>query len=501
MGIKYYELEVKKLINFNGESYALVKDVNAGLALKVDETAFNLFKNGVTQLGDAASKNIGTAVGNVVVVGENGKISSDLIPTVAVSEDLGKFESWSAAETGVAHAAEINDIVAIKDEGKETYSIYICVDPNATEFKNKFVLLKPGEGVVSLTDFLLHTGDTDIHITAEERTAWNKKLDSEDIVAGANITISVDEETGAVTITGAAPYTLPTATAEVKGGIKLGDGLEAVEGDADTIQAVAKVKETFTTNTAVGNIAKGAEISAGTTLDALLKQLLITYIDPSFSSFGSNLGGTVEVGTNIAGPVTFNWTFNDWTYTKDNIQDNTIAIRETNASGAVVAEGLAKGTTGSGSYESSITNLIKTEPGSVTYYIEGTNTKGVKFSKTLSKSWAYKYFYGTTTATTLPTAAEMRNGTGTLSPAKGTTFTVTANDGDALAWFAYPATLNDVSSIIALDSMQAEVKTGFTYGTIDMTVADGETVVSYKYGYIKPDSPFTQTARYKVTIG
>lgn len=499
MGIKYYELMVKKLVNFAGDTYALTSYVDEKLALKLTTSDFDIFKNGVTQLGDAASKNIGTSAGNVVVVGEDGKISSDIIPTVAVSENLGQYDSWSAAETGVAHAPEINDIVYIKDADKETYSVYICIDEKASTFQNKFSILKPGEGAVSLTDFLLHTGNTELHITDDERAAWNDKLDSEDILSGTNIRVDIDEETGAVTINCTYEYTLPTATAEIKGGIKLGDGLEANE-DGETIQAVAKVKETFTTNTAVGNIAKGAEISAGTSLDAILKQLLVTYINPSFSAFSSNLGSTVEVGSNFAGPVTFNWTFNDWTYTKDNIQDNTITIRETNASGAVVAEGLAKGTTGSGSYDSDIANLIKTAPGSVTYYIEGTNTKGEKFSKTLSKSWAYKYFYGTTSSTTLPTAAEMRNGTGTLSPANGTSFTVTAGDGDALAWFAYPATLRDVTSIIALDSMNAEVKTGFTYGTIDMTVADGETVVSYKYGFIKPDSPFTQTARYKVTI-
>ena len=500
MGIKYYEMMVKKLVNFNGESYALTKYVDEQLALKLTETDFNLFKNGITQLGDVASKNVGTSVGNVVVVGEDGKISSDIIPTTSVAENLGKFDSWSAAETGVIHAPELDDIVTVKDEGKETYSVYICIDPEATVFKNRFALLQPGEGVVSLSDFLLHTGDDDIHITAEEREAWNKKLDSEDIIAGNNISVVVNED-GTVTITGAAEYTLPTATAEVKGGIKLGDGLEATGEDGEVIQAVAKVKETFTTNTAVGNIAKGAEIAAGTTLDSLLKQLLVTYINPSFSAFSSsNLGSTVECGTTVSGPIKFSWTFSDWTYTKDNIQDNTINIRETNASGNLVAEGLDKGTTGSGSYDSEIVNLIKTAPGSVTYYIEATNTKDVKFSKTLTKSWAYKYFYGVTTDAELPSAEDMRKATGVLSPANGTTFTVTANDGDAVAWFAYPATLRDVSSILALDSMSSEVKTAFTYGTIDMTLADGTTVVSYKYGFIKPDEPFKQQARYKVTI-
>lgn len=502
MGIKYYELNVKKLVNFAGEAYALVSYVDEQVALKLSETDFDLFKNGVTQLGDAAARNVGTSAGNVVVVGDDGKISSNVIPTVAISEDLGHHVSWAAAETGVAHTPEINDIIYIKDEGEDvtTESIYICVNPSATTFKDKFILLKAGEGAVSLTDFLLHTGDANIHITADERTAWNKKLDAEDIVAGNNITVTVNED-GTVTITGAQEYSLPTATAEVKGGIKLGDGLEADANDTtgETIQAVAKVKETFTTNTAVGNIAKGAEIAAGTTLDSLLKQLLVTYINPSFSTFASsNLGGTVEVGTNVAGPVAFNWKFTDWTYTKDNIVADSIVIRETNASGDVIAEGLAVAETGS--YTSDITNIILTEPGSVTYYIAATNTKGTVFSKTLSKTWAYKYFYGTTTETTLPSVEDMRKANSALSPKAGTSFTITANDGDALAWFAYPASLRDVSSIIALDSMNAEVKSGFTYGTIDMIIADGTTTVSYKYGYIKPDSPFTQTARYKVTI-
>ena len=474
MAVKYYELKVKKLVNFAGVDYALTTDV----ALKLSKSQFEIFRNGIDMLGGAASKDVATYSG----------------------KNLGNFNSWEEAEAGIQEL-NIGDVVYINEgtEEEPEYAAYVCNDTEeGTAFQLRF--LSFDKCVVSFEDYVAHVEDKDIHITADERTDWNKKLDAKDVKPGANIEIEYNED-GTITIIGAAdPYVLPTATAEVKGGIKLGDGLVANE-DGETIQAVAKVKETFTTNTAVGNIAKGAEIAAGTSLDAILKQLLVTYINPSFKSFtSSNLGSTVECGTTVAGPIAFSWEFNDWTYTKDNIQDNTITLRETNASGALIAENLAKGTTGKGSYTSEIANLIKTAPGSVTYYIEGTNTKGDKFNKTLTKSWAYKYFYGVTTSTELPTAAEMRDNNGTLSPANGTTFTVTANANDALAWFAYPATLRDVTSIIALDSMNAEVKTGFTYGTIDMTLADGETVVSYKYGFIKPDSPFTQQARYKVTI-
>lgn len=474
MAVKYYELKVKKLVNFAGVDYALTTDV----ALKLSKAQFEIFRNGIDMLGGAASKDVATYSG----------------------KNLGEFNSWAEAEAGIQEL-NIGDVVYINEgtEDEPKFAAYVCNDTKEeTAFQLRF--LSFDKCVVSFEDYVAHVEDKNIHITADERTAWNKKLDAEDVQAGENIEIEYNED-GTITIIGAAdPYVLPTATAEVKGGIKLGDGLVANE-DGETIQAVAKVKETFTTNTAVGNIAKGAEIAAGTSLDAILKQLLVTYINPSFQSFtSSNLGGTVECGTNVDGPIKFAWVFSDWTYTKDNIQDNTIKICENNASGAVIASGLAKGTTGSGSYDSDITDLIKTAPGSVKYYIEGTNTKSVVFSKTLEKKWAYKYFYGVTNSTELPTAAEMREHNGTLSPANGTTFTVTANANDALAWFAYPATLRDVTSIIALDSMNAEVKTGFTYGTIDMTLADGETVVSYKYGFIKPDSPFTQQARYKVTI-
>lgn len=482
MAIKYYELKVKKLVNFAGVDYALTTDV----ALKLSKSQFDIFRNGIDMLGNAAAKDV---------------VSYS-------SKNLGKFADWESAETGIQEFA-VGDVVYIYNAEIEEYVAYICNSDDADPFQLNFIAVD--NCVVALEDFILHTDDKGIHITAAERTAWNKKLDQEDIIEGSNISVVYNED-GTVTISGTAEYTLPETEENVLGGLKIGDGLEKVYDDEDgtvytgKIQAVAKVKETFTTNTAVGNIAKGAEIAAGTTLDAILKQLLVTYINPSFKSFtSSNLGGTVEVGTNVVGPIAFSWEFNEWAYTKDNIQDETINIFETNASGTKIAGGLSKGTTGKGSYDTAgktvvVENLKKTEPGKVTYYIEGTNTKGAKFSKILEKNWAYKYFYGVTTETSLPTADEMRKSNGTLSPANGTTFTVTANAGDAIAWFAYPATLRDVSSILALDSMSSEVKTAFTYGTITMVVADGTTEVSYKTGFIKPDEPFKQQARYKVTI-
>jgi hypothetical protein len=197
--------------------------VNEAIADKVVVTNSNGFVDqallNVTSVGGEA------AAGKIVKVGDTGVIDSSLIPSIAIGEDLGAFATWEAAEAGAKHAPEHGDTIAV-GEGEEK-AIYICLNPNAETFADKFTLLRPATGVVSTSEFTAHTSDVNIHITADERIAWNKKLDSEDIVAGTNISVSVNEETGAVTINNT--YELPKATTTTLGGVVVGGGLNVDE--------------------------------------------------------------------------------------------------------------------------------------------------------------------------------------------------------------------------------------------------------------------------------
>ena len=238
------------------EAGKLVKINSNGL---VDQSLLN-----VTAVGGAET------VGKIVKVGEDGVIDSSLIPSIALGEDLGAYADWATAEAGVAHAPEHGDTIAIGDG--EDKAIYVCLNPAAATFEEKFTLLRPASGVVAISDFNAHTA-SNIHITSDEREAWNKKLDTEDIpalvadklvkgdiVAGTNISVDVAEDGNTVTINNT--YTLNSATTTTLGGVIVGGGLNVATEDVmdgDTV-SVKKGTISINMNTLYGHFYTKSEI-------------------------------------------------------------------------------------------------------------------------------------------------------------------------------------------------------------------------------------------------
>lgn len=72
------------------------------------------------------------------------------------------------------------------------------------------------------------------------------------------------------------------------------------------------------------------------------------------------------------------------------------------------------------------------------------------------------------------------SGKTTATPASGNTWTITIPDGAVRVVFAYPATLRDVSSVLDVGGMNAEIKTAFKQFTVDVEGANGYTAKSYK---------------------
>lgn len=76
-----------------------------------------------------------------------------------------------------------------------------------------------------------HTGNTTVHITSSERTAWNNKVDK---VSGKGLSTNDFDNTLLAKLNGIEPgankYVLPTASASVLGGVKVGSGLAISSG-------------------------------------------------------------------------------------------------------------------------------------------------------------------------------------------------------------------------------------------------------------------------------
>lgn len=103
---------------------------------------------------------------------------------------------------------------------------------------------------------------------------------------------------------GGGGYSLPTASATTKGGIKVGEGLEM---DGDVLKVVgggdAEITEDITTNIEVGGVPSGSTIEEGTTLTQLAKRMFVKEMAPT-TTFTASGSGVKEVGTSVTPTLT-----------------------------------------------------------------------------------------------------------------------------------------------------------------------------------------------------
>lgn len=148
----------------------------------------------ISDAGTAASKNVGTAEGNVPILGASGKLDTAVLPALAISDT---FVVASQAAM-LALTAETGDIAIRTDLNK---SFVLKAEPAST-LANWQELLTPTDAVLSVNgktgavtltksdvglgnvdntkqatkaEFDAHVADTVKHITSTERTAWSAK--------------------------------------------------------------------------------------------------------------------------------------------------------------------------------------------------------------------------------------------------------------------------------------------------------------------------------------
>lgn len=188
-------------------------------------------KDKVSGLGTAASLNTGTAAGNVVAVGSDGKISSDLLPALAITDTF-VVDSEAAM---LALSVQRGDVAVRTDLGKS----FILKATPATQLANWQEILTPESPVQSVNG---KTG-------AVTLTASN--VGAEPVLKNKSAKGAVVDDDGIVILDSAASngtkkllwsvikstlktyfdalynkYTLPTASADTKGGAKIGTGLK-----------------------------------------------------------------------------------------------------------------------------------------------------------------------------------------------------------------------------------------------------------------------------------
>ena len=189
----------------------------------------------VNSLGTAASKDIGTAAGNVPVLDSNGKLVETIIPAVAITETY-VVDSQAAM---LALNAQVGD-VAIRTDVSKSFILQSLPASTATNWKE---LLTPDCKVISVNGkqgAVVLTG-------ADISTSFTQAASRANVATGETLAVSLskiskwfadlkglafkDQIVATTDISGVIPVAnLPTATASAKGIASFGNGLNVASG-------------------------------------------------------------------------------------------------------------------------------------------------------------------------------------------------------------------------------------------------------------------------------
>jgi len=190
----------------------------------------------------------------------------------------------------------------------------------------------------------------------------------------------------------------------------------------------------------VGGLNAGSDL-IGLTSNEILEDILVPYLNPTFTSFIISAQDTViEVGTPLSGNKLFAWS----TSNSGNVEPNTIDIRDVTAA-SLIASGLADDS----SQLVDIGAITNTSPITQQWRGEGENTQAGTFqSSNFTVNSIYPYFWGKVASgraepgASRPTANQtlIDSGTKVVSSSTGT-ITVSFNStSDDYIWFAIPST-------------------------------------------------------------
>ena len=271
-----------------------------------------------------------------------------------------------------------------------------------------------------------------------------------------------------------------------------------------------------------GNVAPGDTIPAGSSLDDFITQCIVqvhypTYTPPTLTLAATGVASSVEAGT--VGNVTLTATFNRGSINGKKVggiwQPSTFQNYRAGAANKYTIDSTDEGLTNTKILTSQSialgvntwSNQVDYDQGSQPVDSNDANYQSPLAAGSLTASTSIsgyrKAIYGTDSvnSSTYTTSAQVRLlPSSLLNPANDSTFTISIPSGAKMVVFAYPATLQDVSSVKYVEFSNTEVKGIFTKTLINVEGANGYSATSYKvYTYI-PVSPYSSAVTYNVTI-
>lgn len=200
------------------------------------------------------------------------------------------------------------------------------------------------------------------------------------------------------------------------------------------LEVPENISERFPTNTPnttiqLGGIPPDTVIANRTAID-VLTDLLVVYLNPTFTSFVMSQSTLIEVGVALSGTKTFTWTTSNST----NIISNMLLIRDV-TSGVAIGSGLNN----DGSEDLNIGTITNTVPITRNWRIEGLNTNNIPFnSSNYTVNSIYPIFFGISNS--VPTANQALIDSGTKQVVQSTgNLNITFGASGQYLWFAHPA--------------------------------------------------------------
>jgi len=192
-------------------------------------------------------------------------------------------------------------------------------------------------------------------------------------------------------------------------------------------------------------------IPAGTTFDnhslkQILDMLLYPYQTPAVSAFSvTNYAATLEVGAQVPGPVNFSFSFTN----AENVAAGSVGIVDQN--GYTLVSGL--NATDSPQLLALPMTVQKLAPGSYSWTLTATNTLGQAISRSVSISWQWKIFWGSSTDPALDAGGVAGLASSQLAGGLARTYSMPTGGYKYFAWpasFGAPSAIVDASTLLPL---------------------------------------------------
>lgn len=245
-----------------------VNEINQALG---DAGTPDTIRGDIASLETAVAGKLNTTGGALtgdLTLSDGSKAASETVVDTKIANAIGSaghLKRLVVTQLPEVAEADADTIYMVKDAtvtAGDAYKEYMLIDGAFVQIGDTSVDLKPYAKTADVTSAVNgvqtnldnHIADAVKHITNEERTAWNGKLDANDttyVSLASNATklndlpaiksigsgLTLDPETGA--LTGTQEYTLPAATADTLGGVKVGTGLSVDDAGLLSAKVVA----------------------------------------------------------------------------------------------------------------------------------------------------------------------------------------------------------------------------------------------------------------------